>query len=413
MPTLSPAPATTAPRVPERALAGLSPVSAARLVANSASERSATGAIVYASPGAWAHTWRLSRDHLLALPPPRKALFPVSALEETVRYVRGSLAGLLFVALAGYLALKDATGSPGARARLEARAPTVAAALARAGLIEDVASTAIPLDRRLLGRRVWLRFSAGLARMPRERAVRVIAVACQAARGEWAGAENPPSSASTAAADAALGIGVEAAQVSMDAFISAFVAAVKDESDILLFLGVAHALEVRAAATSTLSRLGDLYDAVVRARGKTTRGGGAGIDFSPQTLAALAADVGFAADEGHAARFLLGCAGAFEVGGGRAGGGVGGDTAARRTLAAVAEGAAENPKSGTANGAAARGAVSAAGARAVPISRDEFIDYMVLAAAAVGVVTPERVEEYVRLYEMLQPARAAAGVAIN
>jgi hypothetical protein len=418
---LPPAPAAPAappahsPHVPPNAVRGLLPAQVAHLASRASSERSASGPIVFENPGAWVQTSRLTRAQLLALPPPRKALFPVTAAAETARYLRGALVGLLFVALAGYLALKDATGSPGARARLEATSPSVAAALVRAGLIEDVAAAAAPLDRRALARRVWARFTAGAARMPAGRAEKVIAAARAAALGEWTGAGGRGVAIPLPDAARAV-IGGGAAQISADAFLNAFEAAVGDVKDIPLLLGVAHALDVRAAHAVTLARLGDLFDVVARVRGIPKARGA--IDFSPGTLAALAADVGFAADEAHAARFLLGCAGAFSVRAGEAStptASVDGaaDAAARRTLAAVAEGAAESPRTGTATGAAARGAVSAAGASSVAVSRDEFVDYMVLAAAAVGAVAPERIDEYVRMFETLQPARAQAGVGNN
>lgn len=364
----------------------------AALLASAAAAGTPLPPINFVNPGAFGQVSFVNEAVISALPPPPRPLWPISPAQATARVARGVSFSLLIAGLALYLYAKDALSAPGARARLESNYPKLSALFSRCGFVDDLsaleAGGAEELDVRALGGRVWDKFAPNND-MTGARAQRLLTAACHAADGDLEAA--------------AAGIDVAPAtalMVDRKTFIESFEKATQAFPRGSIFLGVSDGLGVRGASPAVLEALGGLFDKVVAARL------GRGAAFSPAALAALAAQVGWAADEAHSASWLVDCSDAIRVGAPN----VPTDVA---QLAAL--GARRGPLTGTATGAAAESAKPPAPPTTqMPWSpvmrRSEFVDYMLLAAAGAGVTSAERIIDYVRVWEMLNRIRETAGV---
>lgn len=415
------APLSIIPGISDRAIAGLSDPYRMRLAERAASLASTTAAgkplppIYYINPGSHAQVGSIPDAIISALPPPPRPLWPITAAEGTARVVRGLALSVVFAILAVYLWAKETIVSPGARARLETKYPFLASSLARFGLIDDLSSLDIggteELNARALALRVWEKF-APQGVMTKSRAQRLLNASYQAASGNLEAAAVGSGGNGDDVGSGGVSLISEGANnsISRTAFAEAFYTATKSFPKISIFLGISDGLGVRAAPPAAIEALGTLFDHVIAARGPKR-----GAAFSPAALSALAAELGFAADEAHAAAWLIDCSDATRSGA---------IPVPEDILALAAAGASRGPLTGTATGAAAASVFSPGAGRPVGglggtqklvwmtiMRRSEFIDYMLLAAAASGVTSTERICDYVKVWEMLNVAREAAGVA--
>ena len=345
---------STAGRVPLHSpLAGVSPAYAAEhasLVAGSA--RSPT---VYTNPGAYGHVSRLSDLELLALPPPRKPLYPISEASLTLRYLRSVSLSLVMAGLALYLhakAVLSGAGGGGAREELEAHSPRLLQAMVACGLASDFEllenGGRAELDVAALAGRVFDRFAVPAGAMPATRAARIFA---------------------------ALGCGTTSsstlptAPLSREHFKTIFQQTVASERRSRVYLSTAAHLGVVAASPLTLSALEDLFQRIVAGRAP-------GNVFTPAALATLSKEVGWPVDV---------------------------DTCRRALYEDCVEGL------GAAQGAGGGQEVG------VKMSQREFVDFMALAASSGGakVLEEEPALDAIKVFILLHlgAIRASAGVA--
>lgn len=348
------------------------------------------------NPGAYGQLERVPEAVLLALPPPRRPLWPQPVYYLTLRYASALAVALCFAVLAAYLQAKQRLRGS-ARAALEKRAPALALALANLGLLADLGAEG-SLDRSALCARIVARFAdeEGAGLLPLARAIALLATLRGELWEEENGAVRTPAAAAVALKSAGVAVaaapaptapGRNALTLSAVSTYSSWLAGAAGSSspagltraqaaeflragtadmrDALLRLASADELGLPAVSPAAWVALGDLYDNVVGSRS-------AGSAFSPRELAELAGDVGFAADAKLAARALANGAAST----GRSSGDVSAATDARR------------------------------------LSRDEFSDFMATAAAAAQ-VDDSRMPDYVRVFFLLHMSgmREAAGVA--
>jgi hypothetical protein len=408
--------------IPSRAQVGLS-----KEFRDLLEERARKGVDVptlYKNPGAYGHVARLSRDEVLAVPPPARPLWPMEESEQTWKYVRGFSLVLPLVALAAYLHYKKSLASGSARLELERRHPRLAEALVQGGILRDYAAAAAGLDRALLFSRVFARYtpeeggggggasSAAAAAMPASRAVRLLAalvgsesVAQQAVEAEGLSGK---------------------VKLTQPEFGRLFARGAASVPDALLYVASDELFGVVPCARPVLDALGELHDKVVEARARAaararggkassssssaaaaaafavSSGGGSTAFFTPASLAELAGEVGFTSDEAFARSFLADCAAAAT-----------GQVTVPELAAAATEAAAAaaTPAAPGADGKDGAGAAATA-PFAAPLRRSEFVDFMAASAAAAGLTDEERISQYLRVFYMLHMSgiREQAGV---
>lgn len=383
--------------IPSRAHAGLSAEYRGLLEARA--RRGGDLPVLFTNPGAYAQLDRVSEEVLRALPPPSKPLWPMTDGESTLRYLRAFSVALLFLALAGYLHAKATLRGGKARLELETRAPALAALLLRLGIVQDYANVEESLDRRALFARVFARYEVGTTAgapagsatkatpqaaataasaptIPTDRVLRLLAsylVAgkeSSAAKEDAAAASGWALEAAAAALEAAKDVSTTSAPgLTAEEFVRVFERASERLSNLVVYLACEELFGVVAAPGAVAAQLGALYDRIVVARGPALAN-----RFTPATLSELAGEVGFGADEAAAEAALRDSAAAQGKVWGAAG--VGGPTAA------------------------------------VPLRKSDFVDFMVASASASALLDEAKVEEYLKVFQMLHLSgiREEAGV---
>jgi hypothetical protein len=379
--------------IPSRAHAGLSAEYRGLLEARA--RRGGDLPVLFTNPGAYAQLDRVSEEVLRALPPPSKPLWPMTDGESTLRYLRAFSVALLFLALAGYLHAKATLRGGKARLELETRAPALAALLLRLGIVQDYANVEESLDRRALFARVFARYEVGVGvgaprsaaaggaaakataapTIPTDRVLRLLASYLVAGKESSAAKEDAAAASgwaleAAAAALAAAKVPTSAPGLTAEDFVRVFELASERLSNLVVYLACEELFGVVAAPGTVAAQLGALYDRVVVARGPALAN-----RFTPTTLAELAGEVGFGADEAAAEAALR-------------------DSAAAQGKAVVAA-------AGTTTTTAA-----------VPLRRSDFVDFMAASASASALLDEAKVEEYLKVFQMLHLSgiREEAGV---
>lgn len=354
----------------------------------------------------------------MALPPPRKPLWPEHASKATWRYARAFSVTLIFVALAIYLQAKDKVkGST--RLALERRYPWLTAALVRMGVVQDYQSLQGALDRRHLFARVFDRFAAGAAvaeqttaeksgdtaTIPLSRAITLahsivspsssstIAAAPAAATAPEAEASSSASasasvsvSPATAKALKAVGLSSSAARLTKEQFV-AFLSALCAEaslSDIVVLLSCAENLGVTAVEPAVWDALSGLFDRLLEQQAGQQQV--SSLSFTAESLADLSSNIGFSGDIDRARRFV--------------------DEAllrqGRSPLPSVASSTASSPQEEK----------EATKSIHATFDRSLFVDFLTEAASAAQ-IDGSRVSDYLRVFFLLHLSgiREAAGVA--
>lgn len=381
------------PLIPQQALLGVSKEYAVLL-----QERAARGVgmpTVYSNPGAQGQVGRLSVEELSAIPPPRRPYFPRKESEETWRYIRSLSFGFVMVGLAIYMHAKTTLGnaSSGARASLEGRAPLLVKALVALGLAVDLSPLekegATPLDLGALGERVFAKFTAGGAhQIPWGRAVKLVALARGEGEGEGGvetAAAATPAWVGAALAAASLSPTSPPATLTRAQFSAVFAHATSTLPPSLTYLNTCEKLGVAAAPKGALALLGQLYTRIVEGRPM----GGV---FTPTALATLAGELGWSMSEEAALTAIL------------------------DSSAAIKRGLKPPPAAAT---AATAGGTPAPSKQQPPIAvhltRDEFVEFMLLAAAQTSAQLPteESLHDTIRVFSLLHldGLRQSAGVA--
>jgi hypothetical protein len=166
---------------------------------------------------------------------------------------------------------------------------------------------------------------------------------------------------------------------------------------------------VLAAPPGFCEALGALFEELT-----AEREGGA--VFSPGSLAALASELGFAADEAFAAGFLVDCTQAAAAPGGPAAAAAVAALGSKRSPGAPAAGSASGHVAGAGSSAVSSSSSSAAEQPVplllLPLRRCEFVDFMVISADSMGVDSTEKLLDYIRVFRMLHmgSVRESAGV---
>jgi hypothetical protein len=250
------------------------------------------------------------------------------------------------------------------------------------------------LDRSRLFDRLFVRFADGegdAATMPLARAAVLLRVLGEgeidspAPPADTEAGPAPPGEAvvvalSPAAASALQGAVVRGAapqgslrRLSRAQFVEFLRAGSAGVPDVILLLAAAESMGVMPLPQPAWDALSRLYDTVVGARP-------AGRDFTPQSLAELSNDIGFSGELERAQR-------------------------------AVEEAAARSPAWPQAAAAAGHKPAVSSPPAAVPLSRDQFVDYMASAAAAAQ-IDSGRIPDYLKVFSLLHLSgmREQAGV---
>jgi len=257
------------------------------------------------------------------------------------------------------------------------------------------------LDRARLFDRLFVRYADGegdVATMPLARAAVLLRVLgegeidspappADAAAGAAPPGEEAVVSLSPAAASALQGAMVRGAapqgslrRLSRAQFAEFLRAGSAGVPDVVLLLAAAESMGVMPLPQPAWDALSQLYDTVVGARP-------AGRAFTPQSLAELSNDIGFSGELERAQRAV--------------------EEAAARMPAALQQ----QPAAPQAAAAAGRKPAASSPQAAVPLSRDQFVDYMASAAAAAQ-IDSGRIPDYLRVFTLLHLSgmREQAGV---
>jgi hypothetical protein len=256
------------------------------------------------------------------------------------------------------------------------------------------------LDRTRLFDRLFVRYADGegdAATMPVARAavlLRVLgegeidapappadAAAGAAPPGEGAVVLLSPAAASALQAAAVRGAAPQSSlrRLSRAQFVEFLRAGSAGVPDVILLLAAAESMGVMSLPQPAWDALSHLYDTVVGARP-------AGRAFTPQSLAELSNDIGFSGELERAQRAV--------------------EEAAARLPAAL-----QQPAAAQAAAAAGHKPAASSSQAAVPLSRDQFVDYMASAAAAAQ-IDSGRIPDYLRVFSLLHLSgmREQAGV---
>ena len=412
-------------------MAGLSPTTLAEWAAKA--RVGTANPVVWENPGAYVQMGRVPDAVLLALPPPKRPLWPVSPGYHTWRTLRSFSFALVFVALAAYLHIRARVRGT-LRLEMERSTPWLARLLVGLGVLrgyEGLLSS--EADREAVWRRVFGRFADPAPVGQPSASLAATQAPASGARSGWPGlfaspgpataavpATNDTSSSSSptiplaravallsivrgevekgaVAGGAAAAAVVEAAaapavllsrlqpspallaaaaaappSLTLEQFVPLALVATRELGATPLYLAVWECLGVAAVSPPSGAALADLFDGVVAVRESRDA-------FSPAALAGLCGDLGFLPDEGEAAAFLAECAGRAATPG------------------------------------APSSAVVPLPAPAAPVrlTRAQFVDYLSGAAAA-GEVDEARVCDYVKVFRLLHlsSVRASAGVPL-
>ncbi|RYE99248.1 MAG: hypothetical protein EOO41_01310 [Methanobacteriota archaeon] len=385
--------ASRVPGVPTRATAGVSEEYLQEWVerVHKAQEK---GQIVWNNPGAYAQVSKLPEEVIRALPPPPRPLWPMAPSELTWRYTRSFSFALVFVLLALYIHTKQ-TVHGNARWAMERDWPTLTRWLVNSGILPDYSHLEVrcpqccacriarspahyshphsvvcvcrlrrrmqtSLDRPVVFRRVFARYADADGRMPRARALALLA----AVHGTPL---NPAAANETH----------DSVRLTFDEFEALALESCHDLSGTLLYLALAEVCGITAVAPELVDDIGRLYDELSAVAAGSDAASRAPLTFTVASLARLANDLGFYSNASTAYQTLS-------------------------DSMAVASGAVEPlpPASET-----------AAAQRVVPLQRTEFVDF-VTAAAAAGQVDESRLADYLRVFRMLHLSgmREQAGV---
>lgn len=375
--------------VPGRAIAGLSDEFKDELL-----ERAKLGRelpVIYENPGSHSQLDKVPEQVLRALPPPRKPLYPVDEHKRTWQLILAFSIGFLFVGLAGYLHVK-ATIKGSTRLALERTSPAMAQMLVKLGVLLDLAELDADLDRQLLFSRVFRKYSEAGGFLPPSRAVKLLA----ALLGEEEEGEKKVEGAAHKVEEEIRAVAKQAGidlstPLSPPSFLALATACSSTLSNVLVHLTAESIWGITPVPRETLAALEEAYDRIVAARG-------AGPVFTPLALAELAHEIGFSSDEEAALLYLVEQTGAVARG----------QVQLPPQLLPALQQEAKSKGSQT---EASTVKSSALTTLAVPVSKSEWVEYMVGAGQAGG-VPHARVKEYLEVFYMLHLSgiREAAGV---
>jgi len=287
--------------------------------------------------------------------------------------------------LAAYLHVKTTLGnsSSGSRANLEKNAPMLAKCLVSLGLAVDLTPLepggSMPLDAEALGLRIFLRYAVGEKSIPLNRAIKITRLTGLGGdlgdeKEDWVGQ-------SLSAAGVPPTPTFAATHLTSAQFVAFFRHATSSLPPSILYLHACERLGVAAAPPEALALFGELFLRV-------TAGRPFGDCFTPTALSALASELGWVASEESALGFIMDCKASLLA---RK---PGGDD----TFAATA-------KTGVVGTPAP-----------VKVSREEFVEFMMLAAArsyTTTLPTVDTIRDAIKVFSLLHldGLRASAGVA--